>query len=204
MFSRLHHVLERQVPRPADLVQSDEDMWQSLIDMACLETTHRKAPCQYLGAEISKGKYEPDPAKWPARCYPFSQGKSKATVHFEWVGVSIDGKAHMVSMSVNDVLHHQRSLPQHPLAHTAPSGLTFSHHFMEAVAQNVHEAARFKGIAFEGERPSIVLQLPQGGIDVQDAPLYWTLPDGRCAWPKPQKTCSRRKIQNSFNAMLFE
>ena len=51
---------------------------------------------------------------------------------------------------------------------------------MDAVARNVHEGARFKGIAFESERPTIVPQLPLGGVDLQDAPVYWTLPDGRC------------------------
>ena len=50
---------------------------------------------------------------------------------------------------------------------------------MDDVAQNVHEGLRFKGIAFEGERPSIVPQLPLGGVDLQDARVYWTLPDGR-------------------------
>ena len=58
--------------------------WRSLAAVAALETTHRKAPCKYLGAKINEMKYEPDPAKWPVQCYPISQGKTKATVYFEW------------------------------------------------------------------------------------------------------------------------
>ena len=70
------------------------------------------------------------------------------------------------AVRVDNALHHQRVLPQHPLAHTAPSGLKFAQHFMDAVAQNVHDNVRFKGIVFEGERPAIVQQFPQGGVDL--------------------------------------
>eukprot|EP00973_Karenia_brevis_P009742 1315739-Karenia_brevis.AAC.1 len=51
---------------------------------------------------------------------------------------------------------------------------------MDAVAHNVHEGVRFKGIAFDVEKPTILLQLPEGGVDIQDEQMYWTLPDGRC------------------------
>ena len=57
----------------------------------------------------------------------------------------------------------------------APSA--FSPEFMDAIAQNVREGIRFRGIAFESERPTIVRQ---GGVDLQDEPVHWTLPDGRC------------------------
>ena len=37
----------------------------------------------------------------------------------------------------------------------------------------------FKGIAYESDRPNIIPQLPCGGEDIQDEPVYWTLHDGR-------------------------
>ena len=40
---------------------------------------------------------------------------------------------------------------------------------------------KFKGIVFENtERPEIHEQLPNDGCDLQDHPLYWTFPCGRC------------------------
>ena len=69
-FARLDHVFARQIPRPVALVLSDADLWRHLTNIASSETQQRKAPCTYLGVEIRQGKYEPDPAKWPACCSP--------------------------------------------------------------------------------------------------------------------------------------
>ena len=30
------------------------------------------------------------------------------------------------------------------------------------------------------ERPEILADLPKGGVDIQDVPLYWNFPSGRC------------------------
>ena len=30
------------------------------------------------------------------------------------------------------------------------------------------------------ERPEIIPDLPKGGVDIQDVPLFWNLPSGRC------------------------
>ena len=51
---------------------------------------------------------------------------------------------------------------------------------MQAVASNVHAGLQFKGIAFDQERAQIVQQLPCGGLDIQDEPVYWVFPDGQC------------------------
>jgi hypothetical protein len=179
-LSRLDHVLERGFSAPQLASADDETLRCKLGEVAELETQQRKAPCVYLGVALSSGKFEADPSKWLAKHYPATQGKTKAMVHFEWVGVSIDGKPHRIVVCANDILHHQRALHQHPLRDSAPSGLKFSTTFMDAVARNVREGARFKGITFEGERPTIVLHLPLGGVDIQDEPVYWVLPDGRC------------------------
>ena len=179
-MSRLDNVLLRGFAAPQQTSAPDDTLWRKLCAVAERETQQRKAPCAYLGLAVSGDRFEADPSKWPAKFHPGSQGNTKAVVYFEWVGVAIENKAHAVAVSVSNVLHHQRSLPQHPLAHAAPSGLKFSAQFMDAVAQNVHEGVRFKGTAFEGERPQIVAQLPHSGVDLQDAPVYWVLPDGRC------------------------
>jgi len=55
--------------------------------------------------------------------------------------------------------------------------------FMQCVANNVLEGISYKGIAYEGDRPDIVEEVPNNGIDVQDEVAHWVLPDGRCvAW----------------------
>jgi len=51
---------------------------------------------------------------------------------------------------------------------------------MKAVAANLHDGVQFKGVAYDQERAAIVEHLPNEGVDIQDEPLYWVLPDGRC------------------------
>jgi len=59
----------------------------------------------------------------------------------------------------------------------------FNFEFMQAVANNVLNGIAYKGIAYEGDRPNIMLDLPNGGVDVQKEVVQWVLPDGRCvAW----------------------
>ena len=41
---------------------------------------------------------------------------------------------------------------------------------MEAVAGNVSDGVKFKGIAYEGEKPSILHRVPSNGLDIQDTP----------------------------------
>ena len=58
--------------------------------------------------------------------------------------------------------------------------MTFSVEWMQAVATSVLPGITYKGIAYEGDRPDIAPDLPNGGIDLQTEPVYWVLPDGRC------------------------
>ena len=44
-FTRLDNVFSRHFPKPAVLAQSDAGLWERLVGIAALETTHRKAPC---------------------------------------------------------------------------------------------------------------------------------------------------------------
>ena len=178
VFSQLHNVFRRQVPRPPGLDEADADLYKRLLESASLETKQRKAPCKYLGVDIGTGKFEADPGKWPSRSYLGK--KTHATVYFEWEHVLSEELPHRCSISVDDLLHNQRSVAGHPLKRSAFSNLTFSIEFMKAVAANVHQGVQFKGIAYDQERAAIVEQLPHEGVDVQDEPLYWVLPDGRC------------------------
>ena len=69
---------------------------------------------------------------------------------------------------------------------------------MNAVAGNVKDGIVFKGIAYEGERSHVVPHLPQGGIDLQDSPVYWALPDGTLVcW-------SVRRLAEATEDMLAE
>eukprot|EP00973_Karenia_brevis_P072856 10117823-Karenia_brevis.AAC.1 len=47
-------------------------------------------------------------------------------------------------------------------------------------AKNVHEGIMFSGIALAGDDVQILPQLPDGGVNVHEKPVLWTLPDGRC------------------------
>ena len=38
------------------------------------------------------------------------------------------------------------------------------------------------GVSYENvERPEITQDLPKGGVDIQEEPLYWNLPNGKCS-----------------------
>ena len=52
--------------------------------------------------------------------------------------------------------------------------------YAEALGYAVHEGIEFKGIAYESDAPTLLKQLPNGGVDCQDEKVYWTMPDGRC------------------------
>ena len=47
-----------------------------------------------------------------------------------FLDVSIGGTPHTVALRVDNLLYHKRALPQHPLAHSAPSNLKFSVDFI--------------------------------------------------------------------------
>ena len=81
VFPRLNDVYKRQVPRPPGLDEVAADILRCLQEAAALETKKSKAPCKYLGLHVGKGKFEPDPAKWPCRSYPGV--RTHAAVYFE-------------------------------------------------------------------------------------------------------------------------
>ena len=93
--------------------------------------------------------------------------------------MTVEGKPYHASLHISHVQHDGRSIPRRPLGYCAVSRATFSIDVFNAVASNVRKGIQFKGIAYENERPNIIPQLPCGGADIQDGPVYWTLHDGR-------------------------
>ena len=59
------------------------------------------------------------------------------------------------------------------------TGFVLSVDFMKAVGVNTHAGIQYKGIVFDSERPDLKTQVPNGGLDIQDEPVFWSLPDGR-------------------------
>ncbi len=117
-----------------------------------IETRESKAPCVYLGFEVSSGVLEPDVAKWPESDIE----KTKTRVCFEWPHVFRDGAPHRTTFSAHDLLHHRaRRVPLSPLR-SCPTNLTFTLEFMQAVASNVFDGIVYKGIAYEGQHPTLL------------------------------------------------
>ena len=106
---------------------------------------------------------------WPSTA--LDHRKSHASVVYEWQFVAADGARHMATCNVNNLLHHKRRVPMNPLR-TCPSNLTFDAAFFEAVGANVRDGIVFKGVAFESDRPEIVTQVPNEGVDVQREPVH--------------------------------
>jgi hypothetical protein len=179
---RLSNLYQREaIPQPPELWKGHELLWDSLERVAAQTSADYKAPCVYVGLVVGPDRFEPNPDRWPSRCFPASLGKTMATVHFEWQGVLVGSQAHRVGITVHNALRiGVRNIPRNPLLQSAGSHLTFSIDFMDKLAARVHPGVEFKGIAFEGDRPQIVRQLPRGGVDIQDDPVYWTLPNGSC------------------------
>ena len=58
---------------------------------------------------------------------------------------------------------------------------------MQAFAESVFPGTEYAGISYEGDHPDIVMQMPDGGLDMQDHPVHWTLHCGRNeCWPLRQ------------------
>ena len=131
--------------------------------------------CKYKG-EKHGDCYEPDPAKWT------STSTSEVMVWYEWEHVLRGEKkeAHRVSIKVNNIIHGNRKPPQNPLGKSSPSNLYFTVEFMTAFGERVCPGMIYEGIAYEGDNPELRPDVvPNGGLDIQDSPVHWTLPCGR-------------------------
>ena len=55
--------------------------------------------------------------------------------------------------------------------------LRFSLEFMDAFAGKKLPGMRYAGVVYDhGERPELIRQLPNDGVDIQDERVYWDLP----------------------------
>jgi hypothetical protein len=157
---------------------------------AASEEFSKKIICKYLGVQVRAGEptaiphcsFEPNPSKFPQHSY--KEKKSHAHVWFEWIGVKRETEKglqhHRVRVDAKLIAYNSRPVPQNPLGPTAPQGLHFSIGFMEQLAANVIEGASYQGVGLEGDRPIFLYDVPAGGVDIQDEPVHWLLPGGKC------------------------
>ena len=163
----------RGVPRPPALRNDDQALLADLQWPAA-----NVALCTYLGL-LQGSAYEPDPAKWQIRYCNGS--KTQAVVWYEWAHVlrGTGREPHCVSATVHDVVHGTRAVPHNPLGMDACSNLHFSVEYMQALAAWKFPGTTYEGISYEGDRPDIRLEVPDGGTDIQDHAVHWSLPCGR-------------------------
>ena len=120
-------------------------------------------------------RYEPDPAKW----HGTPKTKQRAWYEFLHVTCGAGKYPYRVSVIVNKVIHHGYAVPHQVLGKDAPTNINFSLEYTQAFAEYMYPSTVYRGISIEGDRPEILLQVPDGGLDIQDAPVHWTLPSGR-------------------------
>ena len=167
--TRLDKIFDRRsIPIPKCMNAAAVDRYARLLAAADMETKTSKAPCRYLGLRIGE-IFEPDPQLWPPEY--LNERKSHALVVYEWQHVVVNGRKHTAACRMDKLLQEGGRVPMNPLR-VSPSGLTFDVTFFTAVGTNVREGIVFKGVAYESERPEILEQVPNDGLDVQHEPVY--------------------------------
>ena len=107
----LNKVLQRAVPIPRGMIETDADLYLRLAAIADVETKTSKAPCRYLGLEIGPNQYEPDPQMWPAGF--LGERRTHTNVVYQWQHVRTRQSQHKASCNVTNLLHHGRRVPKH-------------------------------------------------------------------------------------------
>ena len=177
---RLDNVLSRSnVPLPSSL-HLDDRIIQTGLEAAA-QTTQRRTlcPCKLLGAWDGR-KYQLNPAYWDCA---LTGSKSKMIVYYWWPHITVGPKKklHIVPMRVDDILYNHRTIAGMPLKMRGQC-VTFSVEWLKEFAALKNPGISFQGVAYENvERPEIIADLPKGGIDIQDVPLFWDLPSGQCS-----------------------
>ena len=164
----------RSIPRP-EAFKGPWEIWRERLE----EAAAKQPLCKYLGHQTNSGGYEANPEKWRV---PQGQDKSHSLVWYEWLHVARgkDKLPHRVAIRASNILHHSRDVPHHPLHHSCPRELHFSLEYMQAfVAWKTKDSdSEYVGLSFEGDRPAFQYELPDGGMDIQEHPVYWHLPSG--------------------------
>ena len=178
VFVRANHLLkdERHIPRPEALKEPWE-IWRTRLEDAAAKHLF----CRYLGVQVGPA-FEPDPQKWKVRP---GQNKAFLTVWYEWEHITRgpENKPYRVEIVANDILHHNRNVPFHPCSPSCPRELRFDVEYMQGMAKwksgaNSNEHAQYVGISYESDRPAFQYEVPDGGLDIQDQPVYWQFANG--------------------------
>ena len=167
------------VPLPGGLQLSDRTLWARLVEYAQEQSRRLLWPCRYLGVPMGGGKYQPDPSLWDTAT---TESKSAMVVCFEWEHITVGPrkKRHIVNVRVNNALHLHRAPPRWPLR-SRNEWFNFTVEGLNAFAELKKSGTTYQGVAYENiERPEILAGLPKGGVDIQDVPLFWNFPSGRC------------------------
>ena len=168
-FVRMNNLFaaDRHIPRP-EALKGPWEIWRSRLEDAAA----KHFACKYLGMEVGHG-FEPDPKKW--KVGP-EQDKTFTKVWYEWEHVTRgieENKPHRVQVIVNNIVHGNKGIPHHPCLRSCPRELRFTLEYMQGFAKWKSAGAEYVGISYESERPAFQCELPDGGMDIQDHPVYW-------------------------------
>ena len=196
-FVDMHHLLHHRRSFPVPDVLENLKLLELLEEAASKQASKDGAalPCVYLGAfkglsseqsdewTVPRSDFEKDPAKFPAHVKPDGR-TSHAEVWYEWEHIKRpgqDGKLypHRVCIRADDIVVNKRKVPHDPFSRLAPPKLHFDVSFMQKVAALKDTGIEYRGMALVGSKSDFFLGVPDGGVDIQDTPVYWTLPGGK-------------------------
>ena len=177
VMARANDILsaQRKIPRP-DALKEPWEIWRTRLE----EAAAKHLFCKYLGVQVGPA-FEPDPEKW--KVGP-DQDKSYLTVWYEWEHVTRgpENKPYRVEIKVSDIVHHRREVPLHPCSRSCPRELRFDVEYMKGMAKwksgYGNESAQYVGISYESDRPAFHCEVPDGGLDIQEQPVYWHFANG--------------------------
>ena len=136
-------------------------------------------PCRYLGASMGGGKYQPDPSLWDSAT---AESKSRTIVEYEWLHLTVgpQKKRFRTSMRVDHALNDHRPPSRRPFR-SRNEWFNFTIDGLNGFAELKRPGLSYHGVSYENiERPEIIPDLPKGGTDIQDVPLFWNFPSGQC------------------------
>ena len=179
-------------------------------------------PCVYLGAfkgqsdeqsdewTVPRSDFEKDPAKFPAHAKPDGWA-SHAEVWYEWEHIKRpgqDGKLypHRVCIQADSIAYQKRKVPHNPFSRLAPPRLHFDLSFMQKVAALKDDGIEYRGMALAGSKTDFFLDVPDGGVDIQDTPVYWTLPGGKlvCYSVKKLVGLHQDELQQKLDRSMYD